>query len=80
MANLGELKFIEEEKNMVSSLINRFGDDEHPHCDDSSFDYFNIEYVKEIIAKNKEIIGDNLSMFGLIWFNNACEKLNSNYD
>ena len=58
MKNLNTLRYIEftqEEKEMLCSIINRFGDGGHPVADTDSFDYFTISYLKDIFKKKKFI-------------------------
>jgi len=42
-----------EERQMICQIINRFGDDTHPICDEETFDGFAIDYLKSIMNKSK---------------------------
>lgn len=63
--SINDIDWTLEEMNMISSLINRFGDGQHPVCDDKSFMFFNKEYLIEILNENRVAILSGLSPMGL---------------
>jgi hypothetical protein len=68
MANLQSIVFTPEQKKFTCSLINNIGDGQHPYADSKSFDFFTIEYVKELIDKALLIKG-MLSSKGIAMLN-----------
>ena len=53
MKNIGEVDLTITEKNFITTMINVLGDGQHPYCDEKSFDYFTIDYVKKILNSSK---------------------------
>lgn len=47
--NIGDIDFTQEEKGFISSVINRYGKGGHPVCDDKTFPFFTISYVKPLV-------------------------------
>ena len=89
ITNIGEVLLTEDQKRFISSMINIYGDGQHPMCDSNSIKYFTIEYVKELTEKPK--IEANLSSIGVQTLNeiktlliNPCSyydvKVNSLWD
>ena len=70
MKNLNTLryigsKFTQEQKEMLCSIINRFGDGGHPVANADNLDYFTVSYLKEILNKKNFIAStDKLSELG----------------
>ncbi len=52
---LKNINWTPDEKVMIKSLINRLGSGQHPYCDEQSFDYFTITYLKEIFSSKSYI-------------------------
>jgi len=52
-STLNNLNFNTAEKELICSIINRFGSSDHPYADDKTFEYFTISYLKEILSKKK---------------------------
>lgn len=42
-----------DEKTLIKSLINNFGTGQHPVCDEKTFQYFRMSYLKEILTSKK---------------------------
>lgn len=59
---LDDVNWEGDEKKFLMSIINRYGDGQHPDCDEQTFNYFQVEYVKEIV--NNEEIPLNLNHSG----------------
>lgn len=52
-----ELNLNTEQKDLMSMLINIFGDGQHPFADRDSIDYFSVSYLKEILSNEELIAG-----------------------
>lgn len=64
MKTLKELNFNDEQKELVTSMINRYGTGDHPQCTQMSFNFFTVKYLEEIILNNYEEIKKNLTKKG----------------
>jgi len=53
ISNLGELSLNIKQKDMVCTIINCFGTGGHPFCDNRTFNYFTISYLKKLINSAK---------------------------
>jgi len=89
MKHIGEVLLIEVQRIFICSMINMYGDGQHPMCDSKTFDYFTIIYVKELTEKPE--VEANLSPDGIEMLNdikallvNPCShydvKVNSLWD
>ena len=57
--------FNEEEKELICSIINKFGSGQHPVASLKTVDVFTVSYLKEILKKKKFINSkSNLSELG----------------
>lgn len=54
---LRELNLNDEQKDLISMLINIFGDSMHPFSDRGTIDNFSVSYLKEILANSTLIEG-----------------------
>lgn len=54
---LRELNLNDEQKDLISMLINIFGDGIHPFADNDSIDKFSVSYLKEILVNSTLIKG-----------------------
>jgi len=75
IVNLKEVEFSPESKNLLISIINNFGDGQHPNCDEQTFNYFQIDYVKNIIKDNDEKISSSLNEVGQVVFTSIKKRL-----
>jgi hypothetical protein len=64
MKTLKELNFNEDQKELVTSMINRYGTGDHPYCTNMSFDFFTVKYLEEIILNNFDEMKKNLTKKG----------------
>jgi len=60
---LKDLEFSDEDKAFLSSLINRFGNAQYPYCDEKTFGYFTVHYIKKLCGYKK--VAKELSEKGL---------------
>lgn len=74
MDTLKSIDFTDEEKQFVSSLINRFGTGQHPICDQCTFNGFSIDYLKSITWQPK-FKKTSFSDDGMKLINSIKEKL-----
>ena len=65
MKTLKELNFNEEQKELVTSIINRYGTGDHPYCTNTSFNFFTVNYLETLIMNNYEEIKENLTKKGM---------------
>lgn len=72
---LKELEFSTEGKILLMGIINMHGSGQHPHCDEQSFDYFYVSYVKDIINENNDIITKKLNDVGNVIFTSIKKSL-----
>ena len=57
--------FTAEQKGLACSIINRFGDGQHPVADEQTIDGFTTSYLKSILNKKKFLNAkNNLSELG----------------
>ena len=54
---LKELNLNDEQKDLISMLINIFGDGMHPFADRDNLDGFSVSYLKEILSNEGLIRG-----------------------
>jgi len=73
MKNIGEVSLTEKQTGFISSMINRHGDGQHPVCNADTFNYFTIDYVKELTQKSELV--DDLKPKGLEMLNQIKELL-----
>lgn len=64
MRTLKDFKFNDDEKQLVSSIINRYGTGDHPVCGQLSFNFFTARYLEEIILYKYGEIKRNLTKEG----------------
>lgn len=68
MEKLDTLHFIEmtkEQKELSCSIINRFGTGQHPVADESTYDGFAVDYLRELLLKPEFLASEkNLSDVG----------------
>ena len=77
MTSIGDLNLNAEQRGLVSSIINRFGDGQHPVCDESTYNGFYLQYFQKIIKKKKfQKALDNLSAKGKEVWNGIQNTLN----
>ena len=50
---LAHLGLDKEEKGMAASIINRFGEGQHPHAENSTINGFAVSYLKDIIKSDE---------------------------
>jgi hypothetical protein len=63
MENIGEVDLTPKEKHFITSMINVHGTGQHPYCDETSYNYFKVAYVKEIL--NSKRVAVTISPRGL---------------
>ena len=73
MENIGEVLLSDDQKTFISGMINMYGDGQHPVCDRDTFDYFTIEYVKELSERPE--VEANLSPIGVQTLNEIKARL-----
>ena len=73
MKNIGEISLTKKQTGFINSIINRYGNGQHPVSDINTFDYFTIDYVKELTEKPKVV--NNLTPIGLEILNEIKELL-----
>lgn len=61
MKTLKEFNYNQDQKSLVSSIINHYGTGDHPYCDNLSIDFFTVKYLQEILINNYEQIKKNLT-------------------
>lgn len=49
MNKLNTIDFTVEEKKFICAIINKFGIDDHPYCDEDTFNYFTVDYLLKLI-------------------------------
>ncbi len=76
VATLHHINFTKTERQLLSSIINRYGDGQHPVADETNIDGFAVSYVKDIVVR-KEFIANqlNLSKLGKITLESINAKL-----
>lgn len=47
------ISFNQDQRELICSIINRFGSGQHPYADDNTFSGFTISYLKEILEKKR---------------------------
>lgn len=52
--HIGQIDLTKEEKEFISYAINRCGDGDHPFCDEKTFSYFVIKYVRKCLKRAKK--------------------------
>lgn len=77
MTSIGDLNLNAEQRGLVSSIINRFGDGQHPVCEEQTYNGFYLTYFQKII-KRKIFLKclDNLSVKGKRVWNEIQNVLN----
>ena len=89
MKKIGEVLLTEIQQTFISSMINMYGDGQHPMCDSNTFKHFTIDYVKQLTEKPE--VEANLNPDGIEMLNdikallvNPCShydvKVNSLWD
>lgn len=63
MEALEQITFTKDQQEFICTMINIFGDGQHPYADERSFKYFTQEYVKELL--NREKVTNALKPSGL---------------
>lgn len=53
--SLVQHNFNTEQKELLCSIINRFGDGQHPVADMNTVDYFKTSYLKDVLTTEKFI-------------------------
>lgn len=53
MTSIADLNLNAEQRGLVSSIINRFGDGQHPVCDEQTFSGFYLSYFQKIIKRKR---------------------------
>jgi len=73
MEQIGDVLLTQDQKTFISGMINMYGDGQHPMCDRNTFNYFTIEYVKELTEKPE--VQANLTDSGIQTLNEIKARL-----
>lgn len=64
MMTVEELNLNEDQKQLVTGIINQFGTGNHPYCTNNNLDLFTRKYLEEILVNKYDEIKKNLTEEG----------------